>query len=355
MSLRKPSVRHGLAAFVVAALLGVMHPASAADLEGAGSTFVTPVMKAWAEAYKAKTGLEVDYQSVGSGAGIDKVNAREVDFGATDKPLPSEELAKHGLSQFPIVIGGVTPVANIPGIPPGQLRFSGELLANIFLGKVTAWDSPEVKALNPDVALPHLPISVIYRSDSSGTTYNWTDFLAKASPAWKNKIGVGLTVHWPTGQGGEGNAGVAALVKRTPGAAGYVEYAYATQEGLTFGQVQNTYGLFIAPNIDSFQDAAATVRWQDHKDFDALLTSAGGPAAYPITATTFILLPRSPRDAARATKALQFFKWVLEDGDRHASALNYAALPPRLVVLIKSYWKSSALPGVAALQSRTPQ
>jgi phosphate transport system substrate-binding protein len=355
MSLRKPSVRHGLAAFVVAAMLGVMHPASAADLEGAGSTFVTPVMTKWAEAYKAKTGLNLDYQSVGSGAGIDKVEAEEVDFGATDKPLQPEELAKHGLSQFPIVVGGVTPVVNVPGVRAGQLRFSGELLADIFLGKVTQWDSPEVKALNPNLALPHLPISVVYRSDSSGTTYNWTDFLAKASPAWRDNVGAGLTVPWPRGQGGAGNAGVAALVKRTPGAVGYVEYAYAIQEGLAFGQVENTYGLFVAPNIDSFEDAAATVRWQDHKDFDALLTDAGGPTAYPITATTFILMPRSPRDPARAAKALQFFKWALEEGDPQASELNYAALPPQLVVLVERYWKSSALPGVAPAQARTPQ
>jgi phosphate transport system substrate-binding protein len=199
-----------------------------------------------------------------------------------------------------------------------------------------------------------LPISVVYRSDSSGTTYNWTDFLAKASPAWRDKVGAGLTVPWPTGQGGAGNTGVAALVKRTPGAVGFVEYAYAIQEGLAFGQVQNTYGLFVAPSIDSFADAAATVRWQDHKDFDALLTDAGGPTAYPITATTFILMPRSPRDPARAAKALQFLKWSLEEGGRQASELNYAALPPQLVVLVEGYWKSSALPGVAPTQARTP-
>lgn len=354
MSLWKPSARHGLAAFAVAVILGVTRPALAADLEGAGSTFVTPVMTKWAGAYKAKTGLNVDYQSLGSGAGIDEVEAREVDFGATDKPLPPEELAKHGLSQFPIVVGGVTPVANVSGVSPGQLHFSGPLLADIFLGKVTAWDSPAVKALNPGVALPHLPISVVYRSDSSGTTYNWVDFLAKASPAWRDSVGVGLTVPWPRGQGGAGNAGVAALVKRTPGAVGYVEYAYAIQDGLAFGQVQNTYGLFVAPNIDSFEDAAATVRWQDHKDFDTLMTDAGGPTAYPITATTFILMPRSPRDPARAAKALQFFKWALEEGDRQASELNYAALPPQLVVLVETYWKSSALTGVAPARGRTP-
>lgn len=344
-------MRHGLAAFVVAAMVGVMRPAAAADLEGAGSTFVTPVMTRWAEAYKAKTGLDVEYQSVGSGAGIDEVDAREVDFGATDKPLQPEELAKRGLSQFPIVVGGVTPVVNVPGVSAGQLHFSGELLADIFLGKVTAWDSPEVKALNPHVALPHLPISVVYRSDSSGTTYNWVDFLAKASSAWRDSVGVGLTVPWPTGQGGAGNAGVAALVKRTLGAIGYVEYAYAIQEALAFGQVQNTYGLFVAPNIDSFEDAAATVRWKDHKDFDTLMTDAGGPTAYPITATTFILMSRSPRDPVRAAKALQFFKWALEEGDRLASELNYAALPPQLVVLVETYWKSS---GIVPPQGRTP-
>jgi len=341
-------------AFTVALVLGLTCPVLAADLEGAGSTFVAPVMTRWAAAYKAKTGLEVAYQSVGSGAGIDKVKAGTVDFGATDKPLPSEDLALHGLSQFPIVVGGVTPVANIPGVRAGQLRFSGQLLADIFLGKITAWDASEVKALNPDVALPNLAISVVHRSDASGTTYNWVDFLAKASPAWKEKVGTGLTVSWPTGKGGEGNAGVSALVKRTPGALGYVEYSYAVQEGLAFGQVQNTYGLFVAPNTRSFQAAAATVRWRDHKDFDVLMTNAGGPTAYPITATTFILMPRSPRDPGRAAKALQFFKWALEKGDRQASELHYAALPPELVVRVETYWKSSALPGIAPAQEQRP-
>lgn len=349
------NARCGLAAFGVAVMLGTIRPAPAADLEGAGSTFVTPVMKSWEAAFKAKTGLDVGYQSVGSGAGIDDIEAGKVDFGATDKPLPPDELAEHGLVQFPVVTGGVAPVASVPGVGPGQLQFSGLLLAEIFLGKVTTWDAPEVKALNPDVALPHLPISVIYRSDSSGTTYNWVDFLAKASPAWKDGAGVGLTVRWPTGRGGAGNAGVAALVKRTPGAIGYVEYSYAVQEGLAFGRVQNVDGLFVAPDIDRFQDAAATVRWQDYKDFDALMTNAAGPAAYPITATTFILMPRSPRDPAREAKALRFFKWALEEGDRQASELNYAALPPRLVVRIETYWKSSALPGIATAQERPPQ
>ena len=350
-----PGVRHGLAAFAFAAILCVMRPALAADLEGAGSTFVTPVMASWAAAYKAKTGLYVAYRSVDSGAGIEAVEAGTVDFGATDKPLPPEALAQHGLLQFPVVVGGVTPVASVPGVGAGQLRFSGQLLADIFLGKVTAWDSPEVKALNSNVALPHLPIAVIYRSDSSGTTYNWVDFLAKASPTWRDSVGVGLTVTWPTGQGGAGNAGVAALVKRTPGAIGYVEYAYAIQQGLAIGRVQNADGLFVAPDIESFQDAAATVRWQDYKDFDALMTNAGGPTAYPITATTFILMPRSARDPAREAMVLQFFKWALEEGDQQASELNYAALPPQLVVRVEAYWKSLALPGVAPAQGRTPR
>lgn len=355
MSLWKPGARHGLAALAFATILAAMRPALPADLEGAGSTFVAPVLKSWAAAYKAKAGLDVAYQSVGSGAGINEVEAGDVDFGATDKPLPPEELAEHGLFQFPVVVGGVTPVATVPGVGPGQLHFSGQLLADIFLGKVTAWDSPEVKALNPDLALPHLPISVIYRSDSSGTTYNWADFLAKASPAFRDSAGVGLTVRWPTGQGGAGNSGVAALVKRTLGAIGYVEYSYAVQEGLAFGQVENMDGLFIAPDRDSFQDAAVTVRWQDYKDFDALMTNAGGPNAYPITATTFILMPRSARDPAREAKALQFFKWALEEGDRQASELNYAALPPRLVLRVETYWKSLALPGIAPVERRPPQ
>ena len=338
----------------VAALLCVGRPASAADLGGAGSTFVAPVMASWAAAYKAKANVDVVYQSVGSGAGIEKIEAGDVDFGATDKPLPPEELAQHGLCQFPIVIGGVAPVANVPGIGAGQLRFSGALLADIFLGKVAAWDSAEIRALNPGVTLPSLPISIVHRADGSGTTYNWTDFLAKASPAWRSSVGVGLSVPWPAGVGGEGNAGVAAQVKAMPGAIGYVEYAYAVQEGLAFGPVQNGYGLFVAPDVESFQAAAATVRWLDHKDFDVLMTDAGGSTAYPITATTFILMPKTPHDPARASAGLQFFRWALEEGEEQASDLHYAALPPEVVKLVEAYWKSSGLVGAAATSRPVP-
>lgn len=336
-----PIARRSLAA----ALLYVGWPALAADLQGAGSTFVTPVMKAWARAYKTRVNVDVAYQSVGSGAGIEKIEAGEVDFGATDKPLSPEELAGHGLCQFPIVVGGVAPVANVPGIGAGELRFSGALLADIYLGKVAAWDAAEVRALNPVVVLPSLPISVVHRADGSGTTYNWTDFLAKASLAWKSSVGVGLSVPWPLGVGEEGNTGVAARVKATPGAIGYVEYAYAVQEGLAVGPVENGYGLFVAPDVESFQAAAATVRWLDHKDFDVLMTDAGGSTAYPIAAATFILMPKTPHDPARASAGLQFFRWALEEGEEQASDLHYAALPPEVVKLVEAYWKSSGLPG----------
>ena len=227
-------------------LLGVQS-AAAQEIRGAGSTFVAPIIAKWSEDYAKVSGVKIAYQAVGSGAGIDKIRSGEVDFGATDKPLSPEELEKDGLCQFPIVIGGIVPVVNLPGVLPGQIKFSGALLADIFLGNVTRWDAAEIKAINPDLALPDMPISVVHRSDGSGTTFNWVDFLSKASPLWKSKVGVGLSVNWPIGVGGNGNAGVAATVKQTSGSIGYVEYAYALQSNLAFGLVGNAYKLFVIP------------------------------------------------------------------------------------------------------------
>jgi phosphate transport system substrate-binding protein len=315
-------------------------PALGDEIQGAGSSFVAPVMNQWAEDYAKSSGIKVTYQSVGSGAGIEKIRAGEVDFGATDKPLTSDELQQAGLCQFPIVVGGVVPVVNLPGIAANQMRFSGALLADIFMGKVTSWDAPEIKALNGNLQLPTMAISVVHRSDGSGTTYNWTGFLSQASPDWRKTVGIGLTVGWPTGTGGNGNAGVAAAVKATSGTIGYVEYAFALGSNLAYGQVENMHGLFVSPGADSFQSAASTVAWRSHKDFSVLMTDAGGPDAYPISATTFILMYKAPKDAARSAAALAFFKWALEQGDQQAAALNYAALPGALVRQVEAYWAS---------------
>jgi phosphate transport system substrate-binding protein len=323
--------------------------AATAGVSGAGSTFVAPIITKWADDYAKISGVRIEYQSVisgvkveyqpvGSGAGIQKIKAGEVDFGASDKPLDPTQLAKVGLCQFPIVIGGVAPVVNLPGIGPDKLKFSGKLLAAIYLGKIAHWDDQEIRRLNANLTLPHTPITVVHRSDGSGTTYNWVDFLAKTSPDWKSKVGVGLSVKWPVGLGGNGNAGVAAAVLRTNGAIGYVEYAYAVQNKLVDGQVQNAFALYITPSAETFQAAAASVDWSQHPDFSVVMTNLGGPTAYPITATTFILMYKSPKDPKRSAAALSFFKWALERGDKQAEDLHYVSLPPNLIIQIEKYW-----------------
>ncbi len=314
--------------------------AATEEISGAGSTFVAPIITKWSDDYAKVSGVKIAYQSVGSGAGIEKIQSGEVDFGASDKPLPPDELEKAGLCQFPIVIGGIVPVVNLPGVENDKIKFSRKLIADIYMGVVTSWDAPEIKAVNPGLQLPAMAISVVHRSDGSGTTYNWVDFLAKASAVWKEKVGVGLTVNWPVGVGGDGNAGVAAAVAATPGSIGYVEYAYALKSKLTYGQVENAHGLFVSPTPVTFQAAASTIDWQDFKDFSALMTDAGGPDAFPITATTFILMYKAPKDAVRSDAALAFFKWALENGEDQAAELNYVAVPPKLAKLIKAYWGS---------------
>ncbi len=327
-------------AFAILAFGAVAETADAQDADGAGSTFVAPMIAKWAADYVKISGVKIAYDSVGSGAGIQKIEAGEVDFGATDKPLDPAELAKYGLCQFPVLIGGVVPVVNLSGIAPGQIKFSGQLLADIFLHKVTRWDAPEIRALNPGLILPAMPITVVHRSDGSGTTYNWTDFLAKSSAAWKAEFGAALSLNWPTGIGGNGNIGVAEAVFHTQGAIGYVEYAYALKNKLNIALVANRFGMFVPPTPETFQASAESVDWKRHQDFSVLMTNAGGPIAYPVTATTFILMYKAPKDLSRATAALKFFKWALEYGDQQANDLQYVALPPAVVLLIESYWKS---------------
>jgi phosphate transport system substrate-binding protein len=319
-------------------------PAVAGEATGAGSTFVSPILAKWAAEYEATSGNRIAYQAVGSGGGISLLRISTVDFGVSDMPLPPIDLMRHGLLQFPLVIGGIVPVINLDGVAPGQLRFSGALLADIYLGKVRYWDDPAIQRLNPDVNLPHLHIIVVYRSDGSGTTFNWVNYLSKVSPAWKTIAGEGGAVHWPLGFGGKGNEGVAALVGLRKGAIGYVEYTYAAQKKLAYGLVQNRAGQFVKPDAESFLAAASTADWRSTSDFFLVMTNAPGERAYPITATAFILMPKKPKQFERAKVALDFFAWGVKTGRKHAETLDYAPLPESLVVQIENYWNAQFAP-----------
>ena len=318
-------------------LAGVCAPAFAIDITGAGATFPFPVYTKWAEAYRQQTGVGLNYQSIGSGGGISQVKACTVDFGATDQPLASDELAKSNLVQFPIVIGGIVPVVNIAGIPAGKLHLSGPLLADIYAGKVKTWNDPAIASINPGVKLPQANIAVVHRSDGSGTTFNFTHYLSQVSPTWKAGPGEGKTVNWPTGVGGKGNEGVAAYVKQIPNSVGYVEYAYVVQNGMTSTAIQNSAGNFVAPSAASFASAAESADWKNAKDFNLVMTNAPGANAYPITATTFVLMPKKPSDAARSKAALSFFRYVMQKGQAKANSLDYVPLPAALTQQIDSY------------------
>ncbi|GLR86803.1 phosphate ABC transporter substrate-binding protein PstS [Bradyrhizobium iriomotense] len=315
----------------------------AADTTGAGSTFVSPVMAKWVDAYKAKTGNTVSYQPVGSSIGVGLIKKAAVDFGATDMPLDPRELEKLGLMQFPIVIGGVVPVVNIEGVKPGQIHFTGQMLADIYLGKLRSWSDPAIQAINPDLKLPNTPITVVHRIDGSGTTFNWSNYLSKVSPQWKATIGEGTSVEWPLGLGGKGNDGVASLVSLVSGSIGYLEYTYALQrlDRISFGVVQNSAGNFVVPDAASFQAAASSADWTTTKDFYLVLTNAPGEDAYPITATTFVLMHKQPKSQDRSTAAIDFVRWSLESGKSQAEMLNYVPLPPALIQQIELYWQQA--------------
>ena len=285
--------------------------------------------------------LKVDYQPIGSGRGIMQIRAATVDFGASDAPLKPEDLRKSDLGQFPLVIGGIVPVMNVEGVRPGEIKFTGALLADIFLGKVKRWDDPEIVKLNPDLRLPAAAIAVVHRSDSSGTTFNWVNYLSKVSPQWRDRIGEGTAVAWPTGAGGKGNEGVAALVVQTRNSIGYVDYAHVLRSKLAYGLVQNKAGKFVKPDAASFRAAAASADWAKAQDFHLVLTDSPGADAYPIAATAFILVPKTAKSPARARAALEFFRWVLENGQQSASDLEYVPLPADLVKQIEAYWKSA--------------
>lgn len=310
--------------------------ARATDIDGSGSTFVYPLMLNWATHYHEKTSAVVNYSGIGSGAGIRQIKAGVVTFGASDMPLTPEELKVAGLGQFPVVIGGVVPVVNLGGIKSGQLNFTGELLANIFLGKITNWNDPAIAALNPSIKLPDLKIVVTHRSDGSGTTFNLANYLSKVSEEWKTNVGEGTTVPWPTGEAAKGNEGVALYVNKIAGAIGYVELAYAIEHNMTYANLRNKSGVFITPSLQSFQAAATSASWKA-PDFYEVLTDAPGKDAWPIAATVFVLMYKHPKDASQSTEALRFFRWALEQGKPDAQRLNYVSLPDNLIKQIEKY------------------
>ena len=336
--LNRVSFKFRLAAFAVAALFGAS--AHATDITGAGSTFVYPVLSKWSAAYSTQTGNHVNYQSIGSGAGIAQIKAGTVDFGASDKPLAADELKQSGLGQFPVVIGGIVPVVNIEEIGAGQLKLDGAVLAGMFLGEIKTWNDPAIAALNPGVQLPDARITIVHRSDGSGTTFNFTNYLSKISPAWKSKVGEGTAVQWPSGVGGKGNEGVAAYVKQIRNSIGYVEYAYALQNKMSFTLMKNAAGQFVQPEANTFQAAADTADWSHAQDFNLIMTNAPGPQAWPITATTWVMMYRKSKNAEHGKVAFDFFKWSLEHGQSQAQSLDYVPLPDSLVQRIEAYWKT---------------
>jgi len=330
------SIRFRVAALALATAF--VANVQAADVTGAGASFVYPIMSKWSADYAKASGKKVNYQSIGSGGGIAQIKAATVDFGSSDAPLKPEELAKHGLAQFPSVIGGVVPVINVPGVPAGALKLDGETLADIFLGKITKWDDPRIVALNGGVKLPSSKITVVHRSDGSGTTFNFVNYLSKVSPEWKTQVGEGTAVKWPTGIGGKGNEGVAAYVKQIKGGIGYVELSYALQNKMAYSRLKNAAGNFVNPSDETFQAAAASADWAGAKDFYLVMTNAPGEKSWPITATNFILMYKQPKNAAGAKNAKDFFTWAYANGDAQAKALDYVPLPDALVEQVEAYW-----------------
>ncbi|MES2840049.1 MAG: phosphate ABC transporter substrate-binding protein PstS [Pseudomonadota bacterium] len=310
--------------------------ASAQDITGAGATFPAPAYAKWADAYKTTAEVKVNYQAIGSSGGIRQIDGRTVDFGATDAPLKDDELARKGQIQFPTLIGGVVPVVNLRGINPGQLRLTGAILGDIYLGKITRWSDPVIQALNPQLPLPDTTITPVFRSDGSGTSFIFTNYLGKVNAEWKSRIGEGTQVGWPTGTGGRGNVGVAAIVSRTPNAIGYVEYAYVKQAKLNYAQLQNASGAFVAPGTDAFRAASTGVDWSTSHSH--MLTEQPAAEAWPITGATFVLMYAKPDNVAHAAQALRFFHWGMTKGETMTTDLGYAALPKFVVDSVESLW-----------------
>src|SRR5215469_5189365 len=310
--------------------------AQAADITGAGSTFAAPIYTKWADAYQKTGGGKVNYQGIGSSGGIKQIIAKTVDFAGSDAPLKDDELAKDGLFQFPTVVGGVVPVVNLPGVKAGDIVLSGEVLGDIYLGKIKKWNDPAIAALNPKAKLPDTDIAVVRRADGSGTSFIWTNYLSQVNPDWKSKIGEGTTVNWPTGTGGKGNDGVAAFVQRLPGAIGYVEWAYAKQNHMTYTAMKNTSGAVVEPKTETFKAAAAGADWS--KTFYQILTDEPGKDAWPVVGATFVLLHTTQDKPAEGTETLKFFDWAFKNGGQAATDLDYISLPASVVEQIKSQW-----------------
>lgn len=328
--------------FAAIAALSICGSAGAAvtQLNGAGATFPYPVYSKWAQAYHDKTGVQANYQAIGSGGGIKQIEARTVDFGASDAPLQKDELDKHGLLQFPMVMGGVVPVVHLQGVEPGKLRLDGQALAGIYAGRITQWDDPAIKKLNPGMKLPDTDITVVHRSDGSGTTWNFTSYLTKVSDRWANGAGHAKAVSWPTGVGGKGNQGVASYVKRIQNSIGYVEYAYALQNDMTYVSLRNKAGNFVQPTAANFQAAAASADWANAPGFYVVLTDQPGQKSWPITAATYILMYKTPKDPQVARATLKFFNWSYENGDQMADKLDYVPMPDSAVKLVRDKWHS---------------
>lgn len=328
------TLTRALAVAATSTLLAVS--AFAQDVTGAGATFPAPLYAKWADAYNKATGVKINYQSVGSGAGLRQIRGKTVDFGASDMPLSDADLAKDGLVQFPTVIGGVVPVVNVRGISAGQLRLTGQMLGDIYLGKITRWNDPAITALNPGVPLPDTAIAPVRRADGSGTTFIFTNYLSKVNAEWKSRVGEGTAVNWPTGAGGKGNEGVAAFVQRLPNSIGYVEYSYAVTNRMASVQVRNQAGNFVKPDDSSFKAAAAGADWA--KSFNQILTEQPGAQSWPITGATFIMMHTKQDKPAQASGSLRFFEWAFNNGDAMATQLEYVPLPATVKDLVRREW-----------------
>jgi len=332
----KSALLAGASAVVLS--LSLAGTALAADITGAGSTFIYPVFSKWADTYKTQTGTGLNYQAIGSGGGIKQVEAKTVTFGATDKPLSDDELTKNGLVQFPMVMGGIVPIFNVEGVKPGGLVLDAPVLADIFMGKITKWNDKAIEALNPKVKLPASPIVTVHRADGSGTTFNFTNYLGQGSKEWADKIGADTAVEWPVGVGAKGSDGVANTVKQTAGSIGYDEYAYAAQNKLSYADMKNAAGKIVSPSLESFAAAAANADWAHAKNFNVVITNQPGKASWPIAASTWVLIHKAPDDAAAAAEALKFFDWAYKSGQAQAKALDYVAIPAPVVALIEKSW-----------------
>jgi phosphate transport system substrate-binding protein len=322
--------------FLCAAIAAASLHVGAQDITGAGASFPAPIYSKWADAYNKATGARLNYQSIGSGGGIKQIKAKTVDFGASDAPLSDDELAKDGMIQFPTVIGGVVPVVNVAGIAPGQLKLTGQVLGDIFLGKIAKWNDPAIASLNAGVSLPDAAIAPVRRADGSGTTFLFTNYLSKVNPDWKAKVGEGTAVNWPTGAGGKGNEGVSAFVQRLPNSIGYVEYAYAKQNKMAHVMLRNKDGNYVGPDDSNFRAAAANAEWS--KSFHQVLTDQPGKEAWPITGATFILMYKNPEKPANSANALKFFDWAYANGDKAAAELDYVPMPDNVKAMVRKQW-----------------